>query len=156
MWELSSLADYTALPRWFNKMPVCFSNKKKKKIMQDPCTLGRRQTANLKCAAPLRSRRQHRCPEEYFEILWNRWLCPGFDCVPPGSSLWQIVKYSFLCDAPSASRPTKIKPVKQTARSPRGVISAAVDGCSAADMPVNHGRNSLKRPRKKKKKKKNV
>lgn len=66
----------------------------------------------------------------------------------PDVHFWQIVKYSFLCNAPSASRPTKIKPVKQTARSPRGVISAAVDGCSAADTPVNHGRNSLKRPRK--------
>lgn len=71
----------------------------------------------------------------------------------PDVHFWQIVKYSFLCNAPPASRPTKIKPVKQTARSPRGVISAAVDGCSAADTPVNHGRNSLKRPRKRKKKK---
>lgn len=69
---------------------------------------------------------------------------------PPDVHFWQIVKYSFLCNAPSGSRPTKIKLVKQTARSPRGVISAAVDGCSAADTPVNHGRNSLKRPRKKK------
>lgn len=74
---------------------------------------------------------------------------------PPDVHFWQIVKYSFLCNAPSASRPTKIKLVKQTARGPRGVISAAVDGCSAADTPVNHGRNSLKRPRKKKNNKKN-
>lgn len=69
----------------------------------------------------------------------------------PDVHFWQIVKYSFPCNAPSASRPTKIKPVKQTARSPREVISAAVDGCSSADTPVNHGRNSLKRPCKRKK-----
>lgn len=71
----------------------------------------------------------------------------------PDVPFWQIVKYSFLCNAPSASRPTKIKTTEQTARSPRGVISAAVDGCSSADTPVNHGRNSLKRPRKRKKNK---
>lgn len=78
--------------------------------------------------------------------LWNRWICPGFNSVSPDIQFWQIVKYSFLCNAPSASWPTKIKTIKQTAITPCGVISAAVDGCSAADMPVNHNRNSLKHP----------
>lgn len=42
--------------------------------------------------------------------------------------------------------PQKNQTIKQTAITPCGVISAAVDGCSAADMPVNHNRNSLNLP----------
>lgn len=40
----------------------------------------------------------------------------------------------------------KNQTIKQTAITPCGVVSAAVDGCSAAGMPVNHNRNSLNRP----------
>lgn len=64
----------------------------------------------------------------------------------PDIQLWQIVKYSFLCNVLFCIMTHKNQTIKQTARTPRGVISAAVDGCSAADMSVNHNRNSLKHP----------
>lgn len=79
--------------------------------------------------------------------LWNRWICPGFNSMRPRIfTFGRLLNIPFYVMLLLHRDPQKSKPVKQTARSPRGVISAAVDGCSAADTPVNHGRNSLKRP----------